>query len=89
MAEQSKEATKAEKENQAARDAAYAAGLERELEGYKRAGNKDRVAQVEAELRRVGKGGRKGGAPETTAGSGGPERAVKPSPAKRPTAKKK
>jgi hypothetical protein len=85
--EQEKTAAKVERENEAARNAAYAEGLNRELEGYKRAGNKDRAAQVEAELRRVGHGGKK--APETTATSGGPERTVKPSPAKRSTAKKK
>jgi hypothetical protein len=39
-------------------DERYVTALERELEGYERAGNKDRVAEVKKELARVRKEGR-------------------------------
>lgn len=55
MAEVEETPEKADKRFAAERRAQHIASLEEEKVGYERAGKSDRVAQVEAELKRLGK----------------------------------
>jgi hypothetical protein len=63
------------------RPGAYARGLLRERKGYVLSGKEDRVAQVDAELVRLGvEPPREAGAPETTKQAPPPEKATPPRP---------
>ena len=54
-AKQQKQLSKAQQDDAARNRADYIRGLKVELEGYERAGNKDRAEDVKAELARVQK----------------------------------